>query len=79
MIVCLRLLAGFTSLRLKRWRSQRVSIGPVGHFESSSMWFPQYVSKPVSTAMGMEQLPMAIRIATTAAAFLESPGCSADG
>ena len=37
MMVYLRLLAGFTSLRLKRWRSHRVSIGPVGDFESSSM------------------------------------------
>src|SRR5579862_532293 len=37
MMVYLRLLAGFTSLRLKRWRSHRVSIGPLGHFESNSI------------------------------------------
>src|ERR1035437_7444395 len=37
MMVYFRLLAGFTSLRLKRWRSHRVSIGPVGEFELSSM------------------------------------------
>src|SRR5579871_2276929 len=36
-IVCFRLFAGLTSLRLKRWRSQRVSIGPSGDFESSSI------------------------------------------
>src|SRR5690349_4169224 len=36
-IVYFRLFAGLTSLRLKRWRSHRVSIGPVGDFEFSSM------------------------------------------
>ena len=37
MIVCFRLLAGFTSLRLKRCRSQRVSIGPPGALESRAI------------------------------------------
>ena len=37
MMVYLRLLAGFTSFRLKRCRSHRVSIGPSGILKSSSM------------------------------------------
>jgi hypothetical protein len=33
-------------------------------------WRPQFVNKPVITAMGMEQLPMAITIARIADAHL---------
>src|ERR1017187_8062001 len=70
MMVYFRLLAGFTSLRLKHWRSHRVSIGPVGHFELSSMLaFLSYFTRPTITAIGMEQLPMAIRMAKMAAPF----------
>src|SRR5436305_580828 len=36
-IVCFRLFAGFTSFRLNRCRSHRVSIGPLGALESSSI------------------------------------------
>src|ERR1017187_6982526 len=73
-MVYFRLLAGFTSLRLKRWRSHRVSIGPVGHFELSSMlaflsYLTYYLTRPTITATGMEQLPMAIRMAKMAAPF----------
>jgi len=32
-----RLLAGLTSFMSKRWFSQRLSIGPVGAFERSSI------------------------------------------
>src|SRR5512147_1629359 len=40
MTVYFRLLAGFTSLTLKRCVSQRVSMGPDGIFASSSMIAP---------------------------------------
>ena len=64
MMLCLRLLAGFTSFISKRAWSHSFSIGPEGSRESSCMAISP---TPASTATGIEMLPAAIRIATSAA------------
>ena len=48
---------------------RRVSMGPAGILESSSIWL-YCTSTPASTAMGMEMLPMATSQAKAAATFL---------
>ena len=69
MTVYLRLLAGFTSFMSKRCLSHFFSIGPVGILARSSMLaFSDYFTRPAITAIGMEMLPTAIRMAKIQAA-----------
>ena len=64
MMVCFRLLAGLTSFISNRAWSHNFSMGPDGTLECNSF---TYLTNPISTDTGMEMLPAAMRMATTAA------------
>src|SRR5688572_10325887 len=68
MMLYLRLLAGLTSFRSNRCLSQRVSIGPVGHFDFSSIY--KILTRPARTAIGTAINPAISTHANTAENFL---------